>query len=437
MRILGRDFVRPRKDQLHSQRLLLILLMGCVVPVSAQEGRFGVANTHTGYQAVPWLYEIELPVVAQSEEERERVASLGLLQVLTRLTGLVSVPRTTQVNDAIENPQRFYSEFVFFNKPDEFGRPQKYLRVVYQAKAMLGLIRDAQLPVWWNKRPTIMAWVVVEQSGERQILDAASNAQLSQALKAQARARGLEFKLPLMDLTDSEAVTAGDIWGRITTTLENAAQRYDADLVLVGRIRATSEADEDRYSGDWQMWEQDESLTERFSAASARAVAQAAVMPMANRYAARYAVLPRGLQTHEIKVQGVDSAQGYARMMAFLQELEFIDALNIVAANDGLLTLHISSHAQREQLLMLLTRQRRFLQAGEMSINVDDRTRRQLGRIGTIDRSISGVDVTPSNDDFQNRRDIAGEQVQTDGELALNEVSRRSNNLASSLIWQG
>ena len=71
------------------------LLVALVILIS---GMLFVPQTLSAAEVVPWLYEVAVPVENQSEAERRRASSEGLLELLTRLTGLNDVPRSPVVS---------------------------------------------------------------------------------------------------------------------------------------------------------------------------------------------------------------------------------------------------------------------------------------------------------------------------------------------------
>ena len=129
------------------------------------EGRkLGIEVVDVRIKRVDLPEDVSDSVFARMRSERERVARAGLLRVLTRVTGLKSVPRNDVVTEALAQPDRFYSEFVFFNRADTSGLERLHLKVVFQRDAVLTLVGEAQLPVWWNRRPQVLAWIVVEEN---------------------------------------------------------------------------------------------------------------------------------------------------------------------------------------------------------------------------------------------------------------------------------
>jgi len=322
----------------------------------------GLAAPSHALQDADWLYGVEQPVSAQTDAERTRAASEGLLVVLTRLTGLVSVPRNEQITAALQRPSAYYNRFVFITKPLPAGGEQRYLRVTFQSAAIQGLLREAGLPVWWSKRPTVMAWVVMDTSGERQILSSASRHPLVTALRERAQLRGLPFTLPLMDLDDNLAVSAADVWGKVGQSLDAASARYDADIVLVGRITRNPGflLTTQPYRGDWEVWVDGRPVAENFSAANAEEAAGLGMDMIANRLAEQFAVLPRQLQVQRLAVAGLEDTGSYAAFMRYLESLEFIDRVAVTALAPEALQIAVASRAEAEQLEMLLTAEGRL-----------------------------------------------------------------------------
>ena len=75
------------------------------------------------YTQGAWLYEVDVPVSAQSEQARTTAASAGLLRVLTRITGLASVPRNAQIVAALSHPEAYYNAFNFIGEADTRTEP--------------------------------------------------------------------------------------------------------------------------------------------------------------------------------------------------------------------------------------------------------------------------------------------------------------------------
>ncbi|XOV82953.1 MAG: DUF2066 domain-containing protein [bacterium] len=307
-----------------------------------------------------WLYAVDRPVSAQSDAERNRVAQEGLLVVLSRLTGLASVPRTPAIAAALAEPQNFYNRFVFFTTREANGEQQTHLRITFQSNAMQQLVKTANLPVWWSKRPNVLAWLVVDDGLSREILASASPHPLVTQLRNYAADRGVTLTLPLLDMEDSLAVSPADVWGKVTASLDQAAARYDADLVLVGRLSEDQTFNGEIYRGDWEVWLDGQALAANFTTPDLAEAVRGGIDMLTERLAEKYAVLPRSQRAQRIYISGLSDILGYAELMAYLNSLEFVDALDVEAIEGPRLSISLVSRAEPEQLLTLLTAQGRL-----------------------------------------------------------------------------
>jgi len=311
-----------------------------------------------------WLYAVERPVAVQSVQARNEAAADGLLEILSRMTGLISVPRTPAVVKALAKPEALYNQFVFFSRTQDGGNAQNYVRISFEATAIQTLVESARLPVWWSQRPSVMVWLVLDSGGEREILDATSTHPMVLALKARARQRGIAITLPLMDLDDTLAVSAADVWGKLGQTVDVAAQRYGADLVLVGRASDDHYGEEaaTTFRGDWEVWLDEQPLAKNFTALEAQKAAHIGIDLLVDQLVEQYAVLPRAPRIQRLAIGGVKNPAGYAELMRYLSSLEFVNEVDVAAISASSLQLNVTSRAEVKQLLMLLTANGRLIE---------------------------------------------------------------------------
>ena len=330
-----------------------------------------ISSNLQAYQEGAWLYQIDVPVASQNAADRKAAASSGLLSVLSRVSGLSSVPRNAEIAAALAQPQRYYTAYNYSSVPTNAGN-QMQVSFSFQRDAVVALAYAAQLPLWWEARPEIVVWLAVEQNGRRTLLNAASDHPLVAQVLAYAQQRGLPVQFPILDLTDQLAVSTSDVWGR-TSAIDDGSARYGADIVLVGRFRqqmGTSGANsvaaqglgrEAVFTGDWEFWFAEQPVTVPVKAQTVPTTAAAGLQGVAELLTSRYAVLPRGLQTTSLQVADVNSVQRYAQLISYLGTFEFVQNLQVKSVADGLVYLSLQTHAKPEQLALLLTAQARLV----------------------------------------------------------------------------
>lgn len=311
------------------------------------------------------LYTVRQPVDDQSESNRQQAARQALLEVLSRVTGLGTIPRNQPINSALARPDRFYSEYVFVRSDQassQDGAAALALEVRFQEQAILELVRTARLPIWWSGRPLSMAWMVVEQDGQRSLLRDGGQLELGQAMHRQARKRGLPVALPLLDLQDNLQVSSGIVWGNFLPTLIRATDRYGINQLIVGRMRAETVDDQTLYSGDWQVaFAQDlDPVTINFSGLTAEQAANVATELATSYFAPAMTVFAGDQFDHILHVDKVTEIGQYARMMKYFRQFEFVEDVTVASIVDGKMALNVSTAASAKLLLSLLTRDGRL-----------------------------------------------------------------------------
>ena len=306
---------------------------------------------------VPWLYEVEVPVTSQAE--RQRAARIGLRELLVRITGLPELQPNAEIRAALREPENYYGRFEFSMRPqpkgvqasgaaDDDPPEQMFVALHYEPATVLALLRRAALPVWGADRPTVLAWIAVEEDGVRRIVSTGD--ELVDALRRRARQRGLEVSLPVMDLAD-HAITPATVWGRLWEAIESASSRYNADLIVLGRVARRADGS---WVSDWETRSVVVTGDHGRSAAAKEAVA-AGVDAVADELANRFAVGGR-LDAIAVTIRGASTIAAYASVLDYLRSREYIEHMEVKAVARDVLTLHLhtrSSAAQLEELLSM------------------------------------------------------------------------------------
>jgi uncharacterized protein len=304
---------------------------------------------------VDWLYDVRVPVADQSPAARVDAAGRALAEVLTRVTGLASVPRSDAVMRAMAAPDHLYSQFGYERADDGDAL---LLRVQFVPGPVLDLVREARLPVWRASRPQVLAWVVVEDdAGDRQVQSAGSEHPVADGLRERARERGLPLQLPVMDLDDQLAVDPAAVWGRLSQALEAASARYGADIVLVGRLQ---QLPDQRWAGSWEFWLDGDIQYLNHEARDAAALGRDAADLVSDELAARYAVQDRGIRRVDLAVSALTGPGDYAELLRYLGGLEFVDELAVTEVAGDRVRLALITPAEPEQLKELFRLDRRL-----------------------------------------------------------------------------
>jgi len=308
---------------------------------------------------VPWLYDVEVPVSSQAE--RQRAARTGLRELLVRITGLPELPPSTEIQAALREPEKYYGRFEFSTRQqpqrvqtsgtvDNDVAEQMIVALHYEPATVLALLRRAALPVWGADRPTVLAWIAVEEDGVRRIVSAGSGGELVGALRRRARLRGLTVSLPVMDLAD-HAITPATVWGRFWEAIESASPRYNPDLIVVGRVGRRADGS---WASDWEMRSAVVTGDTYGRAAGAPEAVAAGVDAVADALAERFAVGGR-LDAITVTIRGASTIAAYASVLDYLRSREYIEQMEVKAVARDVLTLQLHSRSSAAQLEELLS----------------------------------------------------------------------------------
>ena len=293
--------------------------------------------------AAPGFYEAEVEVENQSAAARRNAAREGLSRVLIRLSGVAPLPAAPALRGALSQPQRYYDRYLFV--------ADDRLKLFFTPSALLDLIDQAKLPLWPLRRPTAIAWVALEQDGGREIVRGGHP--LALALVEQARQRGFEVRLPLMDLRDQLRVQPAVVWGRSSLVLAAASRRYGAEAVLIGRLRRNENDDWSGQFAHWQDEDGDEFTLEVNGSDFTQAGAAGADF-LANALASRSAIPWRPTEPRSLVVGGIASPLHYGGLLRYLAGLEYVAGVEVVGLDQERLDIRVDSRAEIDRLVALL-----------------------------------------------------------------------------------
>ena len=192
------------------------------------------------------LYTAQVPLDQEEADPRSLAYEMALVDVLQRVSGSELASDPAMIELLFPDPSIYVVQF-------RRGEDDTLL-VSFDGGAIEEVLRAAGQTVWGSDRPLTLVWLAVDWGqGEREIIGADDpqrrqdqarsidrNRLLRQRVLDIAERRGLPVVFPLLDTVDLQNISFSDIWGGFDEALVAASQRYDADSILVGRIRATS-----------------------------------------------------------------------------------------------------------------------------------------------------------------------------------------------------
>lgn len=291
------------------------------------------------------LYTAQVPLDPAQDDPRAAAYKAALAEVLLRVSGSEISNDPELFGLLFPNPGAYVVQF----------RPgtDDTLWVSFDGKAVEDVLRRNGQTVWGGDRPLTMVWLAVDWGqGQREIIgaddperggDAARSIDRNRLLRQRvldiAQRRGLPVAFPLLDTEDLAKVTFPDIWGGFDELVVDASRRYEANSVLIGRIRPDS-GERNRWSyyfaGEQRNWTGEPELV---------------LSLVADLLAAEFAIGGNTrLETVELGVSGISSVDAYGSVYRILSSLNVVDDFAVVAVDGDRIRYRIAAHGGAERL---------------------------------------------------------------------------------------
>ncbi|HET9445594.1 MAG TPA: DUF2066 domain-containing protein [Steroidobacteraceae bacterium] len=237
---------------------------------------------------VPNLYETAQPV----DGSRDAAFVEALKTVLVRVSGQRDAAlRVGEISD----PRKYVQRFGF--------TAGNVLEVGFDAASVDQLLSNAGLPIWGRERPATVVMFGVEDGGAWRWLAADTPAREREAIEKNARERGLPLKWPVMDAQERSEASSN------SPGLMQAASRYGADAVLLGRAR-----------GGTVQW----TLLSNEGAAQASGGLDDGVHLAADTFARVFAASGSSLGSVIVEVAGISDLNAYAATLNYLEGMTLV-----------------------------------------------------------------------------------------------------------------
>ena len=237
---------------------------------------------------VPDLYETSQPV----DGSRDAAFAAALNTVLIRVSGQRDAAlRVGEVSD----PRKYVQRFGF--------TADNVLQVLFDTASVDQLLSKAGLPIWGRERPATVVMFGVEDGSSWRWLAADTPAREREAIEKVARQRGLPLKWPVMDAQERSEASSE------SPGLMQAAARYEANAVLVGRAR-----------GGTVQW----TLLSDDGAAQASGGLEDGVHLAADTFARVFAASGSSLGSVIVEVAGISDLNAYAATLNYLEGMTLV-----------------------------------------------------------------------------------------------------------------
>lgn len=295
------------------------------------------------------LYSGEVVVPSQSEADRNAATPEALIQVLQKLSGQREMPISPALDEALENANRLLLSFRYRNVdrtgPD--GVITRELRLIAQfVKPEIDrVVQQAGLPRWQQERPPVEIWVVIDDSGKRE-LKPLEFGYAWESMEDLAAMRGLPVSWPELDEEEAQLVDIRLVWGGFTDYLVERGAPADGVAIVAARREGPQWTLRWYLASDGQNWSWRSSDRELMFA-----LAQG-IHQMTDQLAAINTIMAseQGVRSIDVTIGKLSGAADYAMCLEYLQKLSLVTAVEILGADPGRVHFRLQLNASPEHL---------------------------------------------------------------------------------------
>lgn len=309
---------------------------------------------------VDGLYSAQVPVASSSPEDRTQAYSVGLRQVLLRVSGRSDVLELDGASGILGNAESLLQSYQFVRAPDAESGDQ--LRMMFGPVGVNRALASINAPVWGANRPLTLAWVAVESGGSRILLQSGAQgtgAGWLQTFANAAASRGLPVAFPPSG--DNDRRMLSEVWGQFMDSVREASGSYDHDLLALVKIR--------QQGGQWVgSWSLDgagvDMANTTVTADSPDQMAGKIVGAWSDRLAQRYAVAAGEVSDAarvDVVVSQVGSMGDYAEVIRALEKMAPVVSANPVRVTRDQMTLKVEISGELAQLEQYVALEPRFV----------------------------------------------------------------------------
>lgn len=297
----------------------------------------------------------EVPVPDQSSSAREAGLKQAMEDILIRLTGQLDISENEVVANALNRANRYLVQYGYSRSAAD----ELVLQATFTGDLMLEVLANAGISPWQGRRPQLLFWLAERTTSGVTLLNRELTHPLVGPLLEQAERRRLPVLLPLLDLTDQQAVSARDVWGRFSRDVRAASERYPSDGFLMARVETAADTGT---TIDWSLRlgnlrEQGQSEGSDEAAAAARLVDDLTAL-----LAAEYALTEADQEERQtmVRVTGLVDLAAVLAVERALQEPVVVDEIQMLTWRPGRAEFLIRHQGSMRRLAQELTTERRL-----------------------------------------------------------------------------
>lgn len=247
------------------------------------------------------LYTGKILVTDKTQKTRVKAHRWAIEQVIAKVSGSREVLNDPKIKRVVQRQTANYiKSFAFIT--DEQDRT--FLVDQFDQTKIDRLLKSVGASIWGQRRPNTVMWLVVEEGIQRAIIDEEQFPQLYDFIAQASDNRGLPIVLPTMDDKDKETIFTSDVWARFNRVVWQGSSRYEADNVVMARMRYVFADKEPEYKTGWllefELINGEDSLLKGEINGEQYSAVRDMVNQVGDYFAAEYAIESESIESEEI-----------------------------------------------------------------------------------------------------------------------------------------
>ncbi len=300
---------------------------------------------------------VEVPVADQTDRAREAATAEGIDGVLKRLTGDPAVTETPAAAGMRDQADDHLQGFSYRRGEDG----DLFLVARYDVRRLREALVAADIPIWPQRPPTVLAWVSMDDGDGPRILQAGDQGGLGDQLAQSAADLGVRMLYPIMDLQDLAAISHADIAAGFVDPVIDASGRYGSDRLLAGQVLERGGA----ARVGWMLVDPEQATAQRWrvTGEDAGQLVGDTLEPLLEQLREQFAYLPdlgaRGRLT--VRVAGVRDLAIHDRLMERLESLAGVAQVITLGVQADTVDFELSIRIEPDQVRDSLDRDARLV----------------------------------------------------------------------------
>ncbi len=282
------------------------------------------------------VFTVDVPVADRSAKLRSMAMRKGLEDVLMRASGINASATNEYLHTSLAKAKSFIQQYAYVKTDQNEENTPWVLRIHFEADSIHRLLADAGVAIWGERRPVVLLWIAQQDGYQRHIINQ-DNTHAGQIEKI-ARARAIPVQFPRLDPQDSADVELTDVWGRFSTPIEKASRRYQAEIILFGRVypQKANHA-KGGWRADWQLILEGKRSGWKDQAPSPEQIYQHLLVKLGQFLCDKYCVLATRLADNEmlVQVENLNNFLQAASTEKYLESLLPVRDVNLLELTDN------------------------------------------------------------------------------------------------------